>query len=147
MKEYIIRRYIKGGMQYLILPDDQIAEKEKRDAIELPTISDNLKKQLFELLNNEKISITVYQEKEEIKVSEGYGQYEIADYKVLFGNVSKKLTFPNSIPDPRSKMQYVHYTLTPTDCEGAIVTKTSSRIIGSYVNTTIFIIPPMPAHV
>lgn len=128
-------------MQYLIIPNNQVDDKEKNGAIELPDIPENIEKLLLETLNDRTVSKTVYREKEYIKVSEGYGPNEIANWRVIFGNVAQELTFPNSTPNPDKRWNYKHYTLTPTDRKGVIAIETVSRISGPYTNKKIFIIP------
>lgn len=142
MKEYIVRRYATGGSIYFIIPKSELADKEKRDAIELPEgISGEIKEKLLEILNDKTVSKTVYQETEEIKASEGFGPKEIAICKVVFGNITKKLTYPNSTSNSDERWRYTHYTFTPVDKKGVIVTETVSRISEQYTNIKIFVIP------
>lgn len=152
MKEYIVSRYVTGGSIYFIIPESEVIDTEKRDAIELPErdvielpegVSGEIKKKLLEILNDKTVSKTVYQEIKEIKVSEGHGPDEIANWKVIFGNISKKLTYPNSTPNPDKRWRYVHYTLTPADNKGVIAIETVSRISGPYTNIKIFVISSM----
>lgn len=144
MKEYIVRRFATGGSIYFIIPKKEVTDKEKRDAIELPEgISGEIKEKLLGILNDNTVSKTVYQETEEIKASEGSGPNEIAICKVIFGNITKKLTYPNSTPNPDIRWRYVHYTFIPVDKKGVIVTETVSRINEPYTNIKIFVIPSM----